>query len=242
MIPGMFARRYCILFLALTMTPAAHAGLDDWFKEKIKSVRDGQGVDAETTAAGLREALEQGTARAVQTLGRDGGFWSNPQWRIPMPAKLQKAEKTLRRLGQGKLADEFVQSLNRAAEQATPAARDIFVGAIRNMSIRDAYDILKGQPDAATQYFRRHTESPLVQAFRPIVARSTEAVGATSRYKKMIKRVEPFGVVDTRDLDLDDYVTGKAMEALFQLVADEEKRIRENPAARTTELLRKVFK
>jgi hypothetical protein len=239
----MLTRRYClVLSAALLAVFPAQAGIDDWFKEKIKSVRDGQQVDADTVAAGLREALEHGTARAVQTLGRDGGFWANPQWRIPMPAKLQKAEKTLRRLGQDRLADEFVQSLNRAAEQATPAARDIFVGAIRKMSIRDAVDILKGQPDAATQYFRRHTESPLVQAFRPIVARSTATAGVTASYKKMVKRVEPLGVVDTRDLDLDDYVTGKAMEALFQLVAEEEKRIRENPAARTTELLRKVFR
>jgi hypothetical protein len=242
MILGMFTRRYCVLLAALLATTTAHAGLDDWFKEKLKSAREGQSVDTETVAAGLREALEQGTQRAVQTLGRENGFWSHPQLRIPMPEKLQKADKALRRLGQDKLADEFVQSLNRAAEQATPAARDIFLGAIRRMSIRDAYDILKGQPDAATLYFRRQTETPLAGAFRPIVTRSTEAVGVTARYKKIVKRIEPLGIVDTRDLNLDDYVTNKAMDALFYLVAEEEKRIRADPVARTTELLRKVFK
>jgi hypothetical protein len=231
-----------MLLVAVLATTTAQAGWDDWLKDKLRSARDGQSLDADTVAAGLREALEQGSQRAVQTLGRENGFWSHPQLRIPMPEKLQKADKALRRLGQDKLADEFLQSLNRAAEQATPAARDIFVGAIRRMSIRDALDILKGQPDAATLYFRRHTQTPLADAFRPVVARSTAAVGVTARYKKFIKRAEPLGIVDTRDLDLDDYVTRKAMDALFHLVADEERRIRADPLARTTELLKKVFK
>lgn len=230
------------MLLSLSLTASAHAGLDDWLKQKLKQSGSGSSLDTETIAAGLREALEQGTGRAVQTLGRDNGFWSHPQLRIPMPEKLQKAEKALRKLGQGKLADEFVQSLNRAAEQATPAARDIFVGAIRKMSIRDALDILKGPPDAATKFFRQHTDAALAGAFRPIVARSTEAVGVTARYKKMIKRVQPLGLVDARELDLDDYVTRRALDGLFQLVAEEEARIRKDPVARTTELLRKVFR
>lgn len=230
-----------MLLLSLGLTVSAHAGLDDWLKQKLKQSGSASSLDAETVAAGLREALEQGTGRAVQTLGRDNGFWSHPQLRIPMPEKLQKAEKALRRLGQDKLADEFVQSLNRAAEQATPAARDIFVGAIRKISIRDALDILKGPPDAATKFFRQHTDAALVAAFRPIVARSTEAVGVTARYKKLVKRVQPLGVVDARELDLDDYVTRRALDGLFQLVAEEEARIRKDPVARTTELLRKVF-
>ena len=107
---------------------------------------------------------------------------------------------------------------------------------------RDAFDILNGPPNAATQYFRRQTETPLVQAFRPIVVRATQSVGVTAQYKKLVQRVEPLGVVDTRELDLDDYVTRKALDGLFELVAQEEKRIREDPVARTTELLRKVFR
>jgi hypothetical protein len=230
-----------MLLLSLGLVAAAHAGVDDWLKQKLKKSGSSASLDADTVAAGLREALEQGTGRAVQTLGRDNGFWSHPQLRIPMPEKLQKAEKTLRKLGQDKLADEFVQSLNRAAEQATPAARDIFVGAIRKMSMRDAMDILKGPPDAATRFFRQHTESALTAAFHPIVSRSTTAVGVTAYYKRMLKRVEPLGLVDTREFNLDDYVTRKALDALFQLVAEEEGRIRKDPVARTTELLKKVF-
>ncbi|HKQ31395.1 MAG TPA: DUF4197 domain-containing protein [Burkholderiales bacterium] len=233
--------RYVVSAAFMLAALSACAGLDERLKEKLKSGSGGS-LDAATVAAGLREALEQGTGRAVQTLGRENGFWSHANLRIPVPEKLARAEKTLRRLGQDKLADDFIQSLNRAAEQATPAARDIFVGAIRKMTIRDAFDILNGPPNAATQYFRRHTETSLAQAFRPIVARSTQAVGVTAQYKKLVSRVEPLGVVDTRGLDLDDYVTRKAMDGLFQLVAEEEKRIREDPVARTTELLRKVFK
>jgi hypothetical protein len=241
MITRMHKSRYVVL-MAFVAASAACAGLDDRLKEKLRQPSSSGSLDASTVAAGLREALEQGTGRAVQTLGRENGFWSHPSLRIPVPEKLARAEKTLRKLGQDKIADDFVRSLNRAAEQATPAARDIFVGAIRKMTVRDAFEILNGPPNAATQYFRRHAETPLAQAFRPIVVRSTQAVGVTAQYKKFVKRVEPLGIVDTRDLDLDDYVTREAMDALFQLVADEEKRIRENPLARTTELLRKVFK
>lgn len=110
------------------------------------------------------------------------------------------------------------------------------------MSIHDVYDVLNGAPDAATTYFRHRTESRLHEAFRPVVTRSIEAVGVTARYKRLIKKTEPLGIVDTRALDLDDYVTRKAIDALFRLVAEEETRIRQNPVARTTELLRKVFK
>lgn len=241
MIPRMMMRRYLVFLMGLLVLPMAHAGFDDYLKEKLRRVDTPKQLDAGTAAAGLREALEHGTAHAVETLGRENGFWSHPQLRIPMPEKLRKAEKTLRRLGQKKLADEFIQSLNRAAEAATPAARDIFVGAIRNMTIQDALGILNGPPDAATRFFRAHTESPLSAAFRPIVAQSTESVGATAHYKRLLKRAEPLGLIDPRAFDLDDYVTRKALDGLFQLVAQEEQRIRENPVARTTELLQRVF-
>ncbi len=238
----MRTRYAAVLALTLVM-PCAHAAVEDWLKDQLNKHADAHaGLDAGTAAAGLREALEHGTARAVGTLGRVDGFWSHPTLRIPMPEKLEKMEKVLRRLGQDKLADDFVRSLNRAAEAATPAARDIFVGAIRNMSIQDALAILKGPPDAATQYFRQHTGAPLTAAFLPIVARSTEAVGATAHYKKLVKKAAPLGLFDARELDLDDYVTRKTLDGVFALVAQEEKRIREDPVARTTDLLRKVFR
>jgi hypothetical protein len=133
------------------------------------------GLDAATVAAGLREALEQGSARAVQQLGREDGFWSHPTLRIPVPENLQRIDAGLRRLGQSRLADDFLRSLNRAAEQATPAARAIFVDAIRRMTVGDAVAILRGPQDAATQYFRRQTESSLTASFRPIIVRFTSA-------------------------------------------------------------------
>jgi len=213
----------------------------DWLNAHgVRAPNDGA-IDASTVAAGLREALDQGTGRAVQELGRENGFWSNATLRIPIPENLQKVESGLRRLGQGKLADDFARSLNRAAEQATPPARKIFVDAIQAMTIRDAYDILRGPPNAATTYFRRQTETKLRSAFHPIVARSTQSVGVTAAYKKLVQRAAPLGLVDTRSLDIDAYVTQRALDSLFYVVAEEERRIRTDPVARTTELLQKVF-
>jgi hypothetical protein len=233
-----------LLVVAGAYAIAACAGSSgDWLKEEVNRVTaKSTPLDASTVAAGLREALDQGTARAVRDLGRENGFWSKPLVRIPMPEKLQKVDTALRRLGQDKLADDFVHSLNRAAEHATPEAERIFVDAVRRMTIRDALDILHGPQNAATSYFRRQTEAPLAQAFHPIVARSTAAVGVTSSYKRLVSRAEPLGLIDTHELDIDDYVTRKTLDGLFLMIAEEERRIREDPAARTTELLRKVFR
>jgi hypothetical protein len=225
---------------AAVLVGSACGGFPDQLKSRLNRAPNA-GLDAATIAAGLREALEQGSTRAVRQLGRDDGFWAHPSSRIPVPENLQKVEAALRRLGQKQLADDFLRSLNRAAEQATPAARAIFVDAIRRMTVNDAVAILRGPEDAAARYFRRNTESALTASFTPIVARSTQAVGATASYKRFVQRAQALGVVDTAGLDIDAYVTRKALDALFMLVANEERRIRENPAARTTELLRKVF-
>ena len=232
-----------IFSLAIILAVSACSNLSEEFKSRInRATGSDAGLDSATVAAGLREALEQGSTRAVEELGRDGGFWSHPAWRIPIPDDLQKVEAGLRRLGQGKLADDFARSLNRAAEQATPAARGIFVDATRRMTVTDAIAILRGPQDAATRYFRRHTEESLSASFGPIVARSTQSVGVTSSYKRFVQRAAALGLVDTQRFDIDAYVTRKALDRLFSLVADEERRIREEPAARTTELLRKVFR
>jgi Protein of unknown function (DUF4197) len=231
-----------ILAAALLLVGSACNGLTEQLKSRLdRETNSAAGLDSATVTAGLREALEQGSARAVQQLGRNGGFWSNPRLRIPVPENLQRVDAGLRRIGQSKLADDFVHSLNRAAEQATPAARAIFVDAIRRMTVHDAIAILRGPPDAATQYFRRNTESQLTARFLPIVSRSTQAVGVTSYYKRMVQRAEVLGVVDTSRFDIDTYVTRQALDGLFALVAEEERRIREDPVARTTALLRKVF-
>jgi hypothetical protein len=203
---------------------------------------DNRGLDAQTIAAGLKEALQQGTTQGVNALGRVDGYLGNGQVRIPVPEELREVEKFLRKIGADHYADDFIVSLNRAAEAAAPHAKVIFVDVIRNMTIRDAVGILKGPDDAATQYFRRNSETRLAASFRPIVASSTNKVGVTSHYKKFVKQAERLGLAGSKDLDLDNYVTNKALDGLYLMIAAEEKRIRQDPVARTTELLRKVFR
>ncbi|MFQ5761104.1 MAG: DUF4197 domain-containing protein, partial [Acidiferrobacterales bacterium] len=202
---------------------------------------DDQGLDAQTIVAGLKEALQQGTQQGVNALGRVDGYLGNVQVRILVPEELRKVEKFLRKIGADRYADDFIVSLNRAAEAAAPHAKAIFVDVIRNMTISDAVSILKGPDNAATEYFRRNSETRLATSFRPIVASSTSKVGVTSHYKKFVKQAERLGLTGSKDLDLDNYVTNKALDGLYLMIAAEERRIRQDPVARTTELLRRVF-
>ena len=192
---------------------------------------------------GLRGALFQGVRNAVGELGRRNGFLGNSRVRIPLPGSLRKTEKTLRALGQGRKVDEFVEAMNHAAEEAVPVAADIFLDSIRQMSFSDARNILfGGQDDAATQFFRRTSEHRLRQQFRPIVEDFTAQVGVTQKYKQMVGKYGIFGRLVGQDAtDLDGYITEKAMDGLFLLVADEERKIRRDPVGRTTSILRKVF-
>ena len=192
---------------------------------------------------GLREALNKGVRNAVDDLGRRNGFLDNSRVRIPLPKELQRSEKALRAVGQGRRVDEFIESMNHAAEEAVPVALDIFVDSIMQMSFDDARQILfSRQDDAATQFFRRTSENRLRDEFRPIVERFTEQVGVTQKYKQMIGRYGFLGRVVGQDAsDIDGYVTEKALDGLFLLVADEEKRIRRDPVGRTSAILRAVF-
>ena len=191
---------------------------------------------------GLKQALIKGTSAAVAFLGKKDGFLSHADVRIPMPDKLKPVESGLRRLGQDRIADSFVETMNRAAEQAVPVAADVFRESVRKMSIDDARAILSGPDDAATRYFRRAGGPALREKFLPIVKNATDKVQLTSRYKKLVGKLGPVsGLVDTSSLDLDAYVTDKALDGLFLMVAREEKKIRENPVERTTDLLKKVF-
>lgn len=192
---------------------------------------------------GLKDALKVGVKNAVFDLGRDGGYLQNPQVKIPLPKNLQKIEKTLRFAGQGKKVDEFVEAMNRAAEKAVPVAIDIFTDAILQMTFNDARQILfSGQDDAATQFFRRTSGENLRIKFRPIVEDFTAKVGVTQKYKQMIGKNNLFGAIVGKDAqDLDGYVTEKALDGLFLMVANEERKIRRDPLGRTTSILRKVF-
>lgn len=200
----------------------------------------GQGLAESDIAAGLKEALAVGTQRAVTYVGKTDGYWRNAAIQIALPDQVKKVEKTLRTFGQGSLVDEFHLSLNRAAEKAAPEAAAIFGDAIRGMTLSDARGILNGPNDAATQYFRGKTTGTLTARFRPIVAQATASVGATRKYKDLSAKVSK--VASGFQLqDLDAYVTERALDGLFHTLADEELKIRQDPAARTTELLKKVF-
>ncbi|UCC55649.1 MAG: DUF4197 domain-containing protein [Gammaproteobacteria bacterium] len=192
--------------------------------------------------SGLKEALGKGTQFAVDSLGRDGGFLDNSMVKIPMPESLSWVEKSLRTMRQDELADEFIATMNHAAEQAVPEAAAIFGDAIQQMSVEDARGILTGPDDAATQYFRTNTEAALTGKMRPIVEQATARTGVTSAYKNMTAQAGGLtGMLSSDATDLDGYVTGKTLDGLFLMIAEEEKKIRENPLARSTDLLKKVF-
>ncbi len=192
---------------------------------------------------GLKEALNVGIRNAVSELGQENGYLDNPRVRIPLPAGLKKMEGTLRFLGQGRRVDELVGAMNHAAEQAVPVAIDVFVDSVRQMSFNDARNILfSGDDDAATQFFRRTSEERLRVKFRPIVEEMTAKVGVTQQYKNLIGRYGVLGKAFGEEAsDLDGYVTQKAMDGLFLLIADEERKIRRDPIGRTTSILRVVF-
>jgi hypothetical protein len=202
---------------------------------------------------GLKDALANGLQHAIANLGHDGGFLTNLDVKIPLPEKLQPVEKTLRALKQDKLADDFVTTMNHAAESALPEAASVFADAVKQMSIDDAKAILTGPDDAATQFFRRTTATNLYVRFLPIVQSATAKTGVTSTYKNMMAKVNGGGAfggtlgglansyLGADALDVDAYVTNKALDGLFKMVAAEEKNIRQNPVARTTDLLQKVF-
>lgn len=194
-------------------------------------------------SSGLKEALTKGVRFAVDTLGRENGFLNDVRVKIPLPKSLQRLEKALRIAGQGKAVDEFVASMNHAAEKAVPVAFDVFVDAVRQMTFDDARKILFGEQDAATQFFRRTSEEKLRVKFRPIVEDFTEEVGVTQRYKDMVEKGGPIAklLIGKEATDLDGYVTQKALDGLFFMVAEEEKKIRKDPLGRTTSLLKKVF-
>ncbi|MGH8442673.1 MAG: DUF4197 domain-containing protein [Nevskiaceae bacterium] len=220
---------------------AGCAGMPPELAEVLGSAAgSAQPLGEQEIAQGLKEALAVGTERAVYRVGVVDGFWRNAQINIPLPEQLRKVEKALRNFGQGAKVDEFHLSLNRAAEAAAPEAADIFATAIRGMTLADARAILDGTDNAATEYFRGKTLPALTARFKPIVTKATASVGATRKYKDLAAKVSK--VSSSFQLqDLDAYVTERALAGLFVTLADEELKIRRDPAARTTELLKRVF-
>ena len=192
--------------------------------------------------SGLKEALSVSVERAIALLGQDGGFLNDKTVRIPMPSTLTSVEKGLRAIKQDKYADQFIGTMNSAAEKAIPLASNIFSNAIKNMSLDDAKSILSGPDNAATDFFRRKTESQLTESIYPLVQHATNETGVTSSYKNMTKKAGFLkSIVDEDNLDLDKYVTDKALDGLFTKLALEEAKIRQDPLARSSDLLKKVF-
>lgn len=199
------------------------------------------GLNDAKIASGLKEALQIGTQNAVNLTGRLDGYFRNEVIKILMPEKLQTLEKGLRLVGYGPRVDEFVLSMNRAAERAAPRAKAIFWDAIGEMSFEDARKILNGGDTAATDYFQDKTTDRLAAAFRPVVDKAINEVGVTRRYKELIGRYEAIPFVTSERFDIDQYVVTKALGGLFYVVGEEERKIRTNPTARVTDLLKEVF-
>jgi hypothetical protein len=189
----------------------------------------------------LRTALEKGSRAAVDQLGKENGFLGDTRVRIPLPDSLRKAERTMQRLGMGKYADELVLTMNRAAEAAVPEAKQLFVDSVKKMSVQDAKGILTGGETAGTEYFKRTTTDQLRKRFLPIVKRSTEKVGLAQKYNQYAEQGVALGLVKQEQAKLDDYVTQKALDGLYFMVAEEEKKIRKDPAGTASGILKKVF-
>jgi hypothetical protein len=233
-------KKIFLVILILTFSSTlAYAGLADVIKG-FSSAQKG-GPDENTTASGLREALSIGTENAVKNVSRVDGYFGNQAIKILMPGSIQKVADVLGKVGYQKQVDDFVLSMNRAAEKAAPQARSFFVDAIREMTFEDAKKILGGGDTAATEYFKRKTYDKLYNAFKPVISSSMNEVGATRSYKEMMGKYESIPFMNKQSLDLDHYVTSKALDGLFYMVGQEEKKIRTDPAARVTDLLKTVF-
>lgn len=197
-------------------------------------------VEADMVRA-VKQALTQGSARAVAQLGRPDGFLANPRFRIPLPESVQRADTVARKLGLARYSDQVIEAMNRAAEQAVPEAQVLLVAAVKKMTVADAKSILIGADDAATRYFRKHTEAALTARFLPIVAQATRRVRLADAYNQYARRGVHYGLIREDEADLDAYVTRKALDALYVSIAEEERAIRRDPLRQSASVLRKVF-
>jgi hypothetical protein len=209
-----------------------------WSAAAVAQLED---ISRRDATSALRAALEKGSLAAVASLGRTDGFLGNAQVRIPLPESAQRAERLMRRFGMGKYADELVVTMNRAAEAAVPEARALFVDSVRKMSVQDAKGILTGGDTAGTEYFRRTTRDQLHKRFLPIVGKATAKVQLAQKYDEYADKAVAVGMLDKEDANLDEYVTQKALDGLYLMVGEEEKKIRKDPVGAGSSIIRKVF-
>lgn len=229
------------MFLLAGFCTLSFAQVDKLLKG-VKAPGQQSSSDTSTIASGLKEALTVGTGNAVTYVSKVDGYFGNKMIKILLPDKIQSVANALGKIGYQRQVDEFVLTMNRAAERAAPKAKDIFVDAIRQMTIDDATKILNGGNTAATDYFKSKTSKKIFEAFKPVVSSAMNEVGVTKAYNEMMgKYASSVPFAKKESLDLDTYVTNKASDGLFYMVGQEERKIRTNPAARTTDLLKKVF-
>jgi hypothetical protein len=233
--------RIVLLVLVVAMSQSCANAQFDKMLNKAKKAIGTPGLSTEEVAAGLKEALIKGTTTGTDLVSQLDGYFKNPEIKIPFPPDVQKVETRLRQMGMGNQVDKFVETLNRGAEDAAKEAKPIFITAVKSMTIQDAWSILQGQQDAATQYLQKTTSSQLREKFKPVIQNSLEKVNATKYYSDLVTTYNKIPLVQKVNPDLNEYATDMAMKGLFIMIAKEEKNIRENPLARTSELLKKVF-
>ena len=217
----------CFLACLVITAPSAAAGLE--------------GISNAEAANGLKQALMDGSAAAVAKLGVENGFLNNPKVKIPLPPALQRIEAALRYTGMRKQADELVVAMNRAAEAAVPEAKTLLVESVRKMTLQDAKGILNGGDTAATQYFKRTTQAQLTQRFLPIVKKATDRVGLAEQYNSIAGQAAQLGLVKEQNATIERYVTEKALDGLYLMIAEQEKAFRQNPLGATSDIVKRVF-
>ncbi|MDD3096045.1 MAG: DUF4197 domain-containing protein [Candidatus Marinimicrobia bacterium] len=235
---------FFMIFWAAGITGLAEAGILDDILKKLPAA--GSAVpsadpDQKTTTSGLKEALVISSKNAVKAVSKKDGYFGNPLVKIQLPGNVQKVADVVAKLGFQKQVDGFILSMNRAAEAAAPKAFPLFADAVKSMSIEDARKILQGGDTAATEYFKEKTSAKLYEEFKPVVAANMNGVGVAKTYKNMTAPYESLPRASKESMDLDHYVTRKALDGLFLIIAEEEKKIRTDPAARVTDLLKTVF-
>jgi Protein of unknown function (DUF4197) len=227
--------------LVLLLTGCTSAQINQALDNVNKTLGSEKPLTTNEVAEGLKEALVKGISTGSDLVSVTDGFFKNPEIKIPFPPDVKKVEDAVRKIGLGGQVDKFVVTLNRGAEDAAKEAKPIFVAAIRSMTIQDAWAILRGEDNAATEYLKRTTSAQLKEKFKPVIQNSLNKVSATKYYGEIVSRYNQIPLVEKVNPNLDDYATDKAIEGLFVMIAKEEKNIRQDPVARTTDLLKRVF-
>jgi hypothetical protein len=230
-----------ILLITVILGACTSAQINQTLGDVNKTLGGSQPLTTAEVADGLKEALIKGVSNGADIVSQLDGYFKNPEIKIPFPPEVKKVEDKLRQIGLGNEVDKFVMTLNRGAEDAAKEAKPIFITAIRSMTIQDAWSILKGEDNAATEYLKRTTSAQLKEKFSPVIKNSLNKVNATKYYGEIVTRYNQIPFVQKVNPDLNNYATDKAIEGLFLMIAKEEKNIRDNPVARTTELLKRVF-